>query len=86
MKGNDENKCSGFQPRWYIRTLEEALNITTEPTHPSAITAESFQGEPDIRFHQKFSKVNPCEKFQVKEVAEMFPESCVWISTTDATV
>lgn len=63
-----------FDPGDILQSLREALNSTSEPTRPSITTAESFQGELNIRIYQKFSKVSHCEKFQVKEVAEMFPQ------------
>lgn len=63
-----------FNPGDILQSLQEALNSTFEPTFHSITTEESFQGEQNIKIFQKFSKVSNCEKFQVKEVAEMFPQ------------
>lgn len=80
MKDND-GKCSGFNPGNLLESLKKLWTVLLSPP-PSVITAESFQGELGIRIYQKFSKVSHCDKFQVKEIAEMFPESYLWISTT----
>lgn len=61
-----------FDPGDILQSLWELLNSTSEPTLPSITISESSQGELNIRIYQKFFKVSHCEKFQVKEMAEMF--------------